>query len=96
MTYRLGNFKRIKELGKTVSLTCPNCNKEVEFSVFTNGKLELIPKFPLVKGESVYFLVCPNCSAVYGVRESAGKTFREGEKLAIGNYDLKELEPFKE
>ena len=95
MEYRIGNNKNIKEQGETLELTCPNCEKNVHFSVFSNKKMELKPEFPIVSNSNVYFLVCPNCSKVYGVDEQLGKTFKKGEKLSIGNFDLKELEVFK-
>lgn len=95
MSYRLGNNKKIKEVGETLELTCPSCNEKVSFSVFSNGDMKLIPKFPLVKNGTVYFLVCPNCSKIYGVNENAGKNFKKGEKLSIGNYDLYELKEFR-
>ena len=95
MNYRLGNNKNIKTVGETVELTCPDCGEKVSFSVFSNKEMTLVPKFPLVKNGVVYFLVCPNCSHVYGVDEKLGNSFKKGEKLSIGNFDLKELKEFK-
>ena len=55
----------------------------------------LIPSLPLVKLENVYFLVCPECASVYGIDSSKGKALKNGEQLAVGNYDLKELKSFE-
>ena len=63
-------------------------------SFVRNAKMDLIPKFPVVKNSTVYFLVCPVCSSAFGVREDIGKTFEKGEKLSIGNFDLEELDEF--
>lgn len=90
MKYKLGNSKYINPLGETEELTCPHCGKIVNFSVFTNFEARIISELPLVKADHVYFLVCPNCSSVYTVDSEKGKVFSQGEKLAIGNYDLKE------
>ena len=95
MEYRLGKSKRILEAGQTVKLECPNCKRKVNFSVFSNMNTSLIPSLPLVKLENVYFLVCPECASVFGVDNKKGVNFKNGEKLAIGNYDLKELKKFE-
>ncbi len=95
MKYRLGNGKKIKEVGETLELVCPECRKKVNFSVFSNDEKTIVPEFPLIKSGTVFFLVCPNCSKVYGVEESTGKNFKKGEMLAIGNYSLKELTEFE-
>ncbi len=95
MNYRIGNNKKIKELGETLELVCPNCNNKVKFSVFSNAEMRLVPEFPIVKNGNVYFLVCPECSKIYGIEESTGNNFKKGEKLSIGNYSLKELKEFE-
>ncbi|MBQ9229460.1 MAG: hypothetical protein IJ168_11620 [Eubacterium sp.] len=95
MEYRLGNAKKIKSLGETEQLTCPKCQSKVALSVFANGELTLIPTFPLVQSGKVYFAVCPACAAVFQIETRAGKTFAKGERLAIGNFDLKPLTPFE-
>ena len=94
MEYRLGKDKRISSQGQTALLECPKCKNKVNFSVFTNANLSLKPEFPVLKIEDVYFLVCPKCGGVFGVDNSKGKSFKKGEELAIGNYDLKELKKF--
>lgn len=94
MDYRLGKSKKIYDEGTTEKIECPTCKSNVEFSVFTNGDSKLVAKLPIIKLNTVYFLVCPKCGAVYGVDEAKGKSFKNGEKLAIGNYDLKELTRF--
>lgn len=95
MDYRLGNNKKIKTVGETEMLTCPKCENAVVMSVYSNGEMRLSPEFPIVSSGTVYFLVCPSCGAVFGVDEDKGNNFKKGEKLSIGNYDLKELEAFK-
>ena len=94
MRYRLGNNKNIEEQGETLPLDCPKCNKKVSLSVYSNKGFDLIPEFPIIKNKTVFFLVCPECASVFGVDEALGKSFKKGEKLAIGNFDLKELEAF--
>lgn len=95
MDYRLGNNKKIKSLGETSLLTCPKCENKVNMSLFSNGELRLSADFPIVSSGNVYFLVCPQCGAVYGVDEEKGNGFKKGEKLSIGNFDLNELKEFK-
>ena len=94
MDYRLGNNKKIKALGETAELTCPKCGKKVNLSVFSNAEIRLSAELPIVSSGNVYFLICPECSAIYGVDESKGNVFKKGEKLAIGDFDLKELKAF--
>lgn len=95
MEYRLGNSLKIKNEGETARLVCPECNKEGSFGVFTNADFRLSADFPLFTHKNVYFLICPNCASVYTVEEALGKSFKGGEKLAIGNFDLKKLNEFK-
>ena len=95
MEYRLGNFKKIKSDGETVELTCPNCNKKVIMSLFSNAEARLTAEMPFITKGDVYFLVCPECASVFGVDEQKGKNFSKGEKLSIGNFDLKELDKFE-
>ncbi|MGN1202523.1 MAG: hypothetical protein ACI4RF_04455 [Eubacterium sp.] len=96
MEYRLGNSLRVKSRGETVELTCPSCNKKVQFGVFSNFERRLAPKITLLDCNTVYFLICPECAAVYTVDEAKGDSFKNGQKLSIGNYDLKPLQEFKE
>ena len=95
MAYRLGNNKKVKDVCETLELTCPNCNKKVNFAVYSNGEMDIVPEFPIIKNGTVYFLVCPSCAKVYGVEETTGKNFKKGEKLSIGNFSLTELKEFK-
>lgn len=94
MKYRLGNSIKMFEKGNTVEMECPNCKKEVEFSVFSNRDTKLTNEFPLVKSQNVYLLVCPNCFKSYTVDSLKGKSFEKGEPLSIGYYDLKELKEY--
>lgn len=95
MEYRLGTGLKIKDRGETVSLVCPKCGKKVYFHVFSNIENRLDASFPFIDTQNVYFLICPKCAAVYTVDEIKGKTFSNGEKLSIGNFDLKTLKEFK-
>ena len=94
MEYRIGNYRKIKANGETVELVCPKCDKKVNMSVFSNGQFKLKESFPFFKNGEVFFLICPSCAGVFGVDETKGKTFDKGEKLSIGNFDLKELDKF--
>ena len=58
MDYRLGNNKKIKSLGETVELTCPQCENKVNMSVFSNSELTITAELPYVSTGNVYFLVC--------------------------------------
>lgn len=95
MEYRLGNSKRVHQRGETVELVCPNCHNKVNFGVFSNFERRLAVKPTLLDTQTVYFLVCPECASVYTVEEARGKAFQKGEKLSIGNFDLKSLKKFK-
>lgn len=95
MKYRFGNSAKINDQGLTSELTCPDCGKKVEMTVFTNSEGRLDSVFPFFKTGNIYILVCPNCASVYTVDEDKGKVFKKGEKLAIGDFDLKEPEKFE-
>lgn len=95
MEYRIGNSIKIKSVGETTQLVCPKCNEKVNMSIFSNFSTKLKAEFPLIDAKNVYFIVCPSCSALFGVDSSKGKSFKQGEKLSIGNYDLKELDKFE-
>ena len=95
MEYRLGTSIRIKDKGETATLECPCCKNKVKFGVFSNMDTRLIPDFPLIDSTCVYFLICPKCASIYTVDESKGDEFTKGEKLSIGNFDLKSLKEFK-
>lgn len=95
MEYRLGTGLKIKDRGETVSLVCPKCNENVHFHLFSNIENRLNAKFPFIKSNQVYFLICPKCASVFSVDEAKGKSFDKGEKLSIGNFDFKTLKEFK-
>lgn len=96
MEYRLGNSKKVKSRGETVEIVCPECNNKVNFGVFSNFERRLAVKPTLLDCQTVYFLVCPKCASVFTVNEANGDSFKKGEKLSIGNYDLKPLKKFKD
>ena len=78
MEYKIGNSNKIDSIGESVEITCPKCNQKTNFSVFSNLDTRFIPK----------------CSAVFGIDDQNGNLFRKGEKLAIGDFDLKDLKEF--
>ena len=95
MEFRLGNSRWVHQRGKTVSIVCPECKNKVNFGVFSNFERRLAVKPTLLDCQTVYFLVCPECASVFTVEERRGKAFQKGEKLSIGNFDLKPLKEFK-
>lgn len=95
MEYRLGTSLRIKENGETVQLECPHCKEKVNFSIFSNMETRLIPEFPLIGSTRIYFLICPKCASIFTVDETKGDECAKGERLAIGNFDLKTLKEFR-
>ncbi len=95
MEYRLGNSIRVKDKGDTDPIECPNCKNTVRFKVFRNMDLRLIPEYPLINAQGVYFLICPKCASIYTVDEDQGDLLAKGEKYAVGPYDLKKLKEFK-
>lgn len=80
---------------KQFQLFCPECKNKVNFGVFSNFERRLAVKPTLLDCQTVYFLVCPECASVFTVEEARGKAFQKGEKLSIGNFDLKPLKEFK-
>lgn len=95
MEYRLGNSRKIKSRGNTYELICPNCNKLVQFGIFSNYERRLIAELPLVDCKTVYFLVCPECSSIYTVDEEIGDEAKKGCKENIDESKLKPLKEFK-
>lgn len=95
MEYRIGNSLYVRSVGSTDKLTCPSCKEKVSFGVFSNMDYRLVPKFPLINCKPVYFLVCPNCASVYTVNKENGNSFKKGQKLSIGNFDLNPLKEFR-
>lgn len=97
MDYRLGTSIRVHAKGNTLELVCPKCEKTVQFGVFSNLERRIAAKFPLpVNCQKIYFLVCPACAGIFTVDETLGDSFSGGQKLSVGNFDLKELKPFKD
>jgi transcription elongation factor Elf1 len=95
MKYKFGNSIKVKENGLTNELTCPNCNKKVQLSVFSNPDSRLKASFPFYEKGNAFILVCPQCSSVFSVDKENGKLFIKGKKLAIGDFDLKEPEKYE-
>lgn len=94
MEYRLGNFKKVKTTGKSVSTICPKCDSQIDTQLFYNGCLRLKSDFPLLDGENIYFLVCPHCSAIHGVNSQLGNKIARGKVTSVDKAELKELQPF--
>lgn len=94
MEYRLGNSRKIKTKGKEVCLVCPNCNKETAFGLFSNLERKIVIKPNLLDLKKVYFLVCPNCAAIYTVDEEIGNEFVK-YNVPINPEELTRLKEFK-
>lgn len=94
MEYRLGNSRKIKSKGKEVELVCPNCNKEVQFGIFSNLERKIVFKPNLIDLNTVYFLVCPNCAEIYTVNEQIGNEFIK-HNIPINPAELIKLKEFK-
>lgn len=96
MEYRLGNSLRVKDRGETEEIECPSCKNKVKFRLFRNMDVRFISSYPLLEAKGVYFLVCPKCVSIYTVDEDQGDLLVNGQKYAIGSFDLKKLKEFKE
>lgn len=95
MEYKIGNSRFVKSRGETYLLNCPNCKKLSEFGVFSNYKRTLVPQFPPIDCNTVYFLICPNCATIYTVDETVGDSFKKGNREDITEQDLKPLDEYK-
>lgn len=80
---------------KRFQLFVPNVRIKsiLEFSQILKGTLQLKQRFLTAK--LYIFLYAPECASVFTVEEARGKAFQKGEKLSIGNFDLKPLKEFK-
>lgn len=94
MEYRLGNSRKIKSKGKVLELVCPNCNKEVQFGIFSNLERKIVIKPNLLDLNTVYFLVCPNCAEIYTVDEEIGNEYIK-YNVPINPEELTKLKEFK-
>lgn len=94
MEYRLGNSKKVFSQGETSEIACPNCKELVSMSVFSNFEARAIAELPLVKMGNVYFMVCPKCSGVFGLKENVAKVYKKGEKFVLTSEDIKDLKEF--
>lgn len=94
MEYRLGNSKKIKQKGDTAEIKCPKCGKLGQFGIFSNLDTRLIPCFPLVNVDTVYFAVCPNCASIFGTDKDSYKAFTKGDMSAINTDKLFDLLEF--
>lgn len=95
MEYKLGNSLKIKSRGETQSLICPKCNNKVQFGVFSNRERRLAVKPSFIDLNTVYFLVCPKCAAVYTIDKITGDEFVKDRKSIIEEWDLSTLKEFK-
>lgn len=94
MEYKLGNSRKIKTRGETAEITCPKCGKVVKLGVFSNFERHLAVKPTLFDLNTVYFLICPECAAVFTVDEHKGKQFTSGESEITAD-DLMEFSEIK-
>ena len=97
MEYKLGNSSLLREIGITNTLVCPKCNNEVKLTVFRNRDkhIDEKAKIPYLKFNKVYCAVCPNCAGIFSVINEHGKAFEKGDKDAVSNFILGNLEEFK-
>lgn len=86
MNYKLGNSKRVLELGETQEQLCPACDKSTVFPVYKNGNLELIGEVPFIDTEFVYFTVCQQCKKCFCIQHQQGIAFEKGDKWAIRSH----------
>lgn len=94
MEYRLGNANKIKEKGELPKpIKCPNCNKTVKFSVYSNGETRLDAE-TIIKSGNVYFMICPECLSVFTMDESLGKSLKKKDTV-VWDSDLLKLQEFK-
>ena len=76
-----------KSHGKSNRISCPECSKEVCFSLFEN--IDLSPVAALLKknGGSC-FAVCPECAKVFSVNENYIREKESGTVCAMTPSDL--------
>lgn len=94
MEYRLGNSRKIKVKDRELKLVCPECKQEVSFGIFSNLERKLVLKPNLLDLNNIYFLVCPNCAAIYTVEEEIGNEFVK-YNVPINPEELTRLKEFK-
>lgn len=94
MEYKLGNSKTVRSRGDTYDIICPQCNKLVQFGVFSNLERKLVVDFPPLDLNTVFFLVCPECASIFTVDEKTGEKFLK-HREDISENDLKKLEIYK-
>lgn len=76
-----------KKHGKSNRVVCPNCKKEVCFSLFEN--IDISPVAALLKksgGRS--FAVCPECAAIFSVNENYIREKENGTVCVMTESDL--------
>lgn len=73
--------------GKSNRVTCPNCKKEVCFSLFENIDLSAVAAL-LKKNAGGTFAVCPECAAIFSVNENYIREKENGTVCAMTQSDL--------
>lgn len=88
--YKLGNSKRVFDLGETQEQTCPKCKENAIFPVYKNLNLEITAKAPFLNDDSVYFTFCPYCKQSFLIPYEMGTAFEKGDHWAIrsNGFDL--------
>lgn len=75
------------QYGEGDALTCPQCAKKVNMSIFENVNAPF-DTFILGKKETDYFAVCPACAATFGVRADYIKERSSGTTVYMTESDL--------
>lgn len=90
MNYKLGNTKRVSDLGVTQEQPCPKCSENAMFPVFKNLNLEIMAKAPFFDDASVYFTFCPHCKQSFVIPHAKGSAFEDGDDWAVRSYEFSE------
>ncbi len=89
MAIKTGEKLITKNHGKSNLVVCPDCGKEVNFSLFENIDLSSVALF--LKKKSGCFAVCPQCAGVFGVNENFIHEKERGTACAMTQSDLEKL-----
>lgn len=90
MNYKLGNSRRVADLGLTQEQSCPKCREVSAFPVYKNLNFELMAKPPFFDDAPVYFTFCPNCMQSFVIPHQMGHAYEKGDEWAVrsNQFDL--------
>lgn len=98
MSYRIGNTKHLKTIGRTEETECPVCNTAVQMQVYSNPDYQFVLRFPPVEKTDVCFAVCPHCAAVHQItveNVETRRTKQNGKETIITEFQLGALKSFE-